>query len=79
MSDAKEQLAEVTAKLDLFQADNSDNTIYAPATGVIHSLVSNERVRYYPKGSEIAAIYPRISKQKRLQLSALSNLQKLLI
>ncbi|KRO09291.1 leucocin a secretion protein [Paucilactobacillus hokkaidonensis] len=82
LSDAKEQLAEVTAKLDLFQADNSDNTIYAPATGVIHSLVSNERVRYYPKGSEIAAIYPRISKQKKIavecfvQSSKIVNLKK---
>lgn len=84
LADAKDQLVQVTAKLDVFQDDNTDNTIYAPATGVIHSLVANERAHYYPKGSEIAEIYPKIKNQKskiknQFLWSAWYNLQKFLI
>lgn len=61
-------LDQIKAKLKMMKSDSNDNVISAPQAGIVHRLGETEKGNYYPEGTKIAKIYPRLTTQRTLSV-----------
>lgn len=63
------QITEIKSQLEQANIQLKNNTIQAPVTGIIHLNSEFEGKNLIPNGSEIAQIYPDITKNKKVLIT----------
>ncbi|MDR3241546.1 MAG: bacteriocin secretion accessory protein [Lactobacillaceae bacterium] len=65
-TELKNKLSELTAKQKANDVENNDNRLTAPNDGYLHIDGSLNKIKYLPKGSAVAEIYPKLVQRTKL-------------
>lgn len=69
INDQQQSLAELKAKQSSVNEDYQDTIIKAPESGTLHLTTDKTKVKYFPKGTTIAQIYPKMTQQTALNVA----------
>ena len=68
INDQQQSLDELKAKQSSVNEDFQDTVIKSPEDGILHLATNETKIKYLPKGTTIAQIYPRLNQQTALNV-----------
>ncbi|MBM7545040.1 competence factor transport accessory protein ComB [Weissella beninensis] len=68
INDQQQSLDELKAKLSSVNEDYQDTVIKSPEDGILHLATDKTKIKYVPKGTTIAQIYPKLTQQTALNV-----------
>ncbi|MDF8863337.1 hypothetical protein OU662_00125, partial [Escherichia coli] len=68
INDQQQSLDELKAKQSSANEDYQDTVIKAPEDGILHLATDKTKIKYFPKGTTIAQIYPKLTQNTALNV-----------
>lgn len=68
INDQQQSLDELKAKPSSVNEDYQDTVIKSPESGILHLATDETKVKYLPKGTTVAQIYPKLNQKKALNV-----------
>ena len=68
INNQQQSLEELKAKQSSVNEDYQDTVIKSPENGILHLATDKTKTKYFPKGTTIAQIYPKLTQQTALNV-----------
>ena len=68
INDQQQSLDELKAKQSSANEDYQDTVIKSPEDGILHLATDKTKIKYFPKGTTIAQIYPKLTQKTALNV-----------
>lgn len=68
INDQQQSLDELKAKQSSANEDYQDTVIRSPEDGILHLATDKTKIKYFPKGTTIAQIYPKLTQKTALNV-----------